>query len=222
MAGQGLFSMFEAALGMVAPWQVTSVEFDKDAGEQQIGLGFPRGSRFGCPVQGCVQSACVVHDTLDKRWRHLDFFEHRAFLAARVPRVECGQHGIHLVEVTWARAGSGFTLLMEVAMLTFAKQMPIAPLARMAREHDTRVWRVVEHHVRGAREGLDFSGVSDVGMDETSARRGQDYVSIFMDLDQRRVMFATPGKDAETVKAFAADLGVHGGRPQTQVQAGVC
>jgi transposase len=111
---------------------------------------------------------------------------------------------------------------MEVAMLTFAKRMPIAPLARMAREHDIRVWRVVEHHVRGAREGLDFSGVSDVGMDETSARRGQDYVSIFMDLDQRRVMFATPGKDAETVKAFAADLGVHGGRPQTQVQAGVC
>jgi len=81
-------------------------------------------------------------------------------------------------------------------MLTFAKQMPIAPLARMAREHDTRVWRVVEHHVRAAREGLDFSGVTDVGMDETSARRGQDYVSIFMDLDQRAVMFATPGKDA--------------------------
>jgi hypothetical protein len=58
-------------------------------------------------------------------------------------------------------------------MLTFAKQMPIAPLARMPREHDTRVWRVVEHHVRTAREGLDFSGVTDVGMDETSARRGQ-------------------------------------------------
>ena len=159
---------------------------------------------------------------MDKRWRHVDFFEHRAFLAARVPRVECGQHGIHLVEVPWARLGSGFRLLMEAAMLTFAKQMPIAPLARMAREHDTRVWRVVEHHVRGAREGLDFSGVTDVGMDQTSARRGQDYVSIFMDLDQRRVMFATPGKGADTVKAFAVDLCVHGGRPQTQVERVCC
>ena len=67
VAGQHLFSMFEAALGMVAPWQVTSVDFDKDAGEQQIGLGFRGGSRFPCPVQGCRQSACVVHDTLDKR-----------------------------------------------------------------------------------------------------------------------------------------------------------
>jgi hypothetical protein len=43
--------MFEAALGIVAPWQVTSVEFDKDAGERQIGLGFPRGSRFELPLE---------------------------------------------------------------------------------------------------------------------------------------------------------------------------
>src|SRR5664279_4216659 len=151
VADQDLFSMFGAALGLVTPWQVTSVEFDKEAGELQIGLDFPRGSRFACPIQDCRQAACLVHDALDKRWRHLDFFEHRAFLAARVPRVACGLHGIHLVEVPWARPGSGFTLLMEVAMLTFAKQMPIAPLARMAREHDTGVWRVIEHHVLASR-----------------------------------------------------------------------
>jgi hypothetical protein len=50
VAGQDVFSMFEAALGLVAPWQVTSVEFDKDAGELQIGLGFPRGVTV--PVSG--------------------------------------------------------------------------------------------------------------------------------------------------------------------------
>ena len=81
------------------------------------------------------------------------------------------------MNVPWARPGSGFTLLFEVAMLTYAKQMPIAPLARMAREHDTRIWRVIEHHVNKARAGLDFCEVTEIGMDETSARRGQDYVS---------------------------------------------
>src|SRR5664280_1635466 len=143
----GLLAMFGAALGLVPPWQVTSVIFDKEAGKLEIGLDFPRGSRFACPIECCRESACPVHDTAEKTWRHLDFFEHQAFLAARVPRVNCGEHGIHLIAVPWARPGSGFTLLMEVAMLTFAKQMPIAPLAEMAREHDTRVWRVVEHHV---------------------------------------------------------------------------
>jgi transposase len=217
-----LFKMFGAALGLAPPWQVTSVEFDQLLGRLDIGLDFPRGSRFACPHDGCGNSSCPVHDTMEKRWRHLDFFEHQAFLKARVPRVDCAEHGVHLVAVPWARPGSGFTLLMEVAMLTFAKQMPIAPLAQMAREHDTRIWRVIEHHVNTTRAKMDFSGVTKVGCDETSARRGQDYVSIFMDLVERRVMFATPGRDADTVKAFAEDLEAHRGAPKTQVEEVCC
>ena len=220
--GLDLNAMFGAALGLAAPWQVVSVEFDQEAGRLDLGLDFPRGSRFACPEPGCAEAACGVHDTDDKTWRHLDFFEHQAYLSARVPRVRCAEHGVHLVNVPWARPGSGFTLLFEVAMLTYAKQMPIAPLAKMAREHDTRIWRVIEHHVNKARAGMDFSDVNEVGMDETSARRGQDYVSIFMDLKARRVMFATPGRDALTVKAFAEDLKEHAGAPTTQIERVCC
>ena len=217
-----VFELFRLALGLAPPWQVTSVEFDQEGGTLQIGLDFARGSRFACPCEGCTESACPVHDTEEKSWRHLDFFQHQAFLTARVPRVDCPTHAVHRVAVPWARPGSGFTLLMEVAMLTFAKQMPIAPLAKMARVHDTRIWRVLEHHVVLARASMDFSGVTKVGMDETSARRGQDYVSLFMDLEARRVMFATPGRDADVVKAFADDLAVHGGEPKTQVHEVCC
>ena len=222
MKDPGLFAMFGAALGLAPPWRVTSVEFDELGGRLEIRLDFPRGSRFACPHEGCREVSCPVHDTVEKTWRHLDFFEHQAYLIARVPRVDCPEHAVHLVAVPWARPGSGFTLLMEMAMLTFAKQMPIAPLAAMAREHDTRVWRVIEHHVGVARAGLDFSGVTQVGCDETSARRGQDYVSLFMDLAEHRVMFATPGKDADTVRAFAEDLAAHGGSPKTQVEQVCC
>jgi transposase len=217
-----LTAVFGAALGLVPPWQVVSVEFDGLLGRIEIGLDFAKGSRFACPEPGCANRACPVHDTTEKRWRHLDFFEHQAYLVARVPRVDCALHGVHLVPVPWARPGSGFTLLMEVAMLTFAAQMPVAPLARMARVHDTRIWRVLEHHVGAARATLDLSGVTEVGIDETSAHRGQDYVSIFMDLGQHRVVFATPGRDADTVKAFADDLVAHGGSPKTQVEAVCC
>ncbi|MGH3700284.1 MAG: ISL3 family transposase, partial [Pseudonocardiaceae bacterium] len=82
-------------------------------------------------------------------------------------------------------------------------------------EHDTRIWRIVEHHVNAARDQLDCTGVTRVGMDETSARKGQDYISIFADLDARRVVFATEGRSAETVARFAADLAAHGGDPAT-------
>lgn len=220
--GVGFEAVFGAALGLMSPWQVVSVEFDRADGRLDIGLDFPRGSRLACPEPGCPQAACAVHDTLDRTWRHLDFFQHQAYLHARVPRVRCPEHGVHLVEVSWARAGSGFTLLFEAALLTYAKYMAVAPLAAMAGEHDTRVWRVLGHHVEAARANLDFSGVTEVGVDETSARRGQDYVTVFMDLKARRTLFAAEGRNADTVAAFAVDLTSHRGSPGTQIAKVTC
>jgi transposase len=99
--------------------------------------------------------------------------------------------------------------------------MPVLAVARFVNEHDTLVWRIVTHYVDAARAKADHSSVTQVGLDETAARRGQDYVSLFVDLEQRKVLFATPGKDAATVAAFAADLQAHGGDPEavTEVSA---
>ena len=99
-------------------------------------------------------------------------------------------------------------------MLSFAAMMPVATVASVTREHDSRVRRVLGHHVDAARGQRDCSGVRRVGMDETSARKGQDYISVFADMDARRVLFATEGRSAETVERFAADLATHGGDPE--------
>jgi len=122
---------------------------------------------------------------------------------------------VRRVAVSWVRPGSGFTLLFEALLIEFATAMPVAKVGEMTREHDTRIWRVLEHHVQVQRARLDFADVSRVGMDETSAARGQDYVTVFMDLVNRFVLFATEGRDAATVEAFAEDLVAHGGDPAT-------
>ncbi len=206
--------LFTAALGLSGPWRVTRTEFDAEAAQLDLHLGFDRGARFGCPAKDCAQGGCPVHDTVDKTWRHLDFFQHKALLHARLPRVRCPEHGVRQVSVPWARPGSGFTLLFEALVLSFAAAMLVAKVAQMTREHDTKIWRLVEHHVQAARDQLDCTGVRRVGMDETAAAKGQDYISIFADLDARRVVFATEGRSAETVARFAADLAEHGGEPE--------
>ena len=66
---------------------------------------------------------------------------------------------------------------------------------------------------RAARAWADASEVTRVAIDETAARRGHNYITLFVDIDEARVVFATEGKDAETVAAFADDLGAHGGDP---------
>jgi transposase len=227
--------LFTAALGLVAPWRVARSEFVRSdeaalakdvaaaptsgAGRLDLFLEFPRGSRFQCPEPGCGERECPVHDTDDKTWRHLDFFQYKAYLHAKVPRVTCPEHGVRQVTLGWARPGSGFTLLFEALLLTFASAMPVKRIAKFTGEHDTKIWRVLEHYVGTARAGLDFSEVERVGVDETAAARGQDYVSVFMDLDDPRVLFVTPGRDGATVQAFAEDLKAHGGYPEAVGQA---
>jgi transposase len=125
------------------------------------------------------------------------------------------------VAVPWARPDSGFTLLFEALVMMLAKSTPVLAVARLVNEHDTLVWRIVTHYVDAARAKADHSTITQVGVDETSSRRGQNYVSLFVDLEQRKVLFATPGKDASTVAVFAEDLKAHGGDPNavTEVSA---
>ena len=54
----------------------------------------------------------------------------------------------------------------------------------------------------------------EIAIDETAARRGHDYITLFVDIDQARVLFATEGRDANTIAAFADDLTAHGGDPE--------
>jgi transposase len=136
-------------------------------------------------------------------------------LHARQPRIECPDHKVKTVEVPWARPGAGFTLLFEALVMVLAKNgMTPNAIGRMVGEHDTRIWRILNHYVEEARSRMDLSEISQVGIDETSRAKGHKYVTVFMDLGERRIVFATEGKDADTVKAFKADLKNHEGEPK--------
>ncbi|MCA1701066.1 MAG: ISL3 family transposase [Actinobacteria bacterium] len=202
--------LFQQALGLQAPWRVTDCTFEQRRLELRI--DFAKGARFACPE--CAKDGCAVHDTETKTWRHLDFFQHEAYLTARVPRVCCAEHGVHLVAVPWARAQSGFTLLFEALVMALAKQMPVAAIAALVGEHDTRLWRIVHHYVDDARQRQELFSVTRLGVDETSFRRGQDYVTVFADLDRRAAIYVTPGRDAATYEQFVDDLRQHNARPE--------
>ena len=83
----------------------------------------------------------------------------------------------------WARPESGFTLLFEALLMAMLAEMPVKAVAELVGEHDTRLWRLLHHYVAQARGKLSMAAVTRVGVDETSARRGQDDVSLFVDLD---------------------------------------
>jgi len=49
---------------------------------------------------------------------------------------------------------------------------------------DQRLWRIVVHYVGQAVARLDLTRVTAIGLDETAAKRGHTYVTVFIDLDR--------------------------------------
>ena len=203
--------LFESALGITAPWYVRSVDFDAAQRQLNIAVDFVAGSRFG---YAGVAGEHPVHDTQIKRLRHLNFFQHECFLEVRVPKVRLPDGSMRLVEPGWVGQLSGFTLLFEALVLMLAQQMPFATVARAVNLSWHRVHAICSRYVELALAAADLSGVTAVAIDETSYRRGHEYLTLVADMQARRVVFVTTCKDASTIERLATYLSEHGGSPE--------
>lgn len=177
------------------------------------------GATFPCPK--CGKSHCKAYDTHIEMKRHLDFHNFRCCFHARVPRIKCPECGVVTVSVPWGRRHSGFTYEYEAIILAMASSMPISKVAELIKEHDTRIFRVVTHYVKIAIDNADYSQIWSISIDETSRKKGHNYVTIIIDLVQRRVIFATPGKDHTTVDQFKKFLEEHKGDTKNIIE-GCC
>ncbi len=202
-------ALFTTALGLQAPWVVSKVELD--TAKRRIDFEVSCDSKqLPCPA--CGVNGQGIHDRVKRSWRHLDFFQFEAWLHAEVPRVDCDACGkTTQAEVPWARPGSGFTLLFEALALSLCQTLPVAQAAAQLRVASKRLWRRIEHYVNIARDRDVMTGVRVIGIDETSIKKGHNYVTVVHDLEAKRLLFVTPGRDHETVVAFKQELVAHGG-----------
>lgn len=195
--------LFEAALGIAKPWYVNDVAFDAAKKTLTIRVDFVAGTHFAVPG---VAGAHPVHDTRVKHLRHLNFFQHECFLDVRTPRVTLPDGQVVLIEPDWTGRLGGFTQLFEALVLTMARQMTFAAVAALVDLSWHRVHAICSRYVDLALAEADLSAVTAVAIDETSCRRGHNYLTIAADTEQRRVVFVTEGKDAGTIARFAEHL----------------
>jgi transposase len=203
--------LFESALGIAKPWSVEAVDFDAGRKVLTIKVDFAPGTRFPAPG---VEGLHPVHDTQTKRLRHLDFFQHDCFLEVRTPRVKLPDGRVVLVQADWVGKLAGFTLLFEALVLAMAQHMTFAAVAQLTRLSWHRVHAICSRYVDMAVAQADLSTVNAVAIDETSCRRGHDYVTLAADTDERKVVFVTEGKDSKTIARFAEHLATHKGAPE--------
>ena len=202
--------LFETALGISAPWFVTGTDFNAQARTLTIRVDFVSGSRFA--VAG-VDGEHPVHDTVSKRFRHLNFFQHECFLEVRVPRVRLPDGAVRQIEPPWAGKLSGFTLLFEALVLMLCQQMTFAAAARLVGESRHRVAVICERYVALALAQADFSAVHELAIDETSRARGHDYITLAADAVERRVLAVAEGRSVDSIEALVGELDAHGCAP---------
>lgn len=203
--------LFRSALHLTAPWVISSLRFGEGEQKLEIWIDFIKGAKFPCPE--CNSLDCDIHDTTTRTWRHLDFFEHQTLIHGRVPRIQCPNCGVKQVKIPWARERSGFTLLMEALIVFFATTMQISQISEKLHIPDKKIWRVVSHYVEDARKRADYSKVTSVGLDETSRKKGHQYITVFADLASGSIIHICSGKDSSVLKSFSVSLLTHNADP---------
>jgi transposase len=155
-----------------------------------------------------------------RRWRALDLGTIRVELESDAPRVSCREHGPTVVQVPWARHNAGHTYAFDDTVAWLAVQCSKTAVTELMRI----AWRTVGAIV--ARVWADTEGLHDrfanlrrLGIDEVSYKKGHRYITVVVDHDTGRLVWAAPGRDKATLRRFFDALGEDRSRAITHVSA---
>jgi transposase len=186
---------------------VEQVEFDEQSELLVAHVRSGKGTRHRC---GICRRRSPRYDAGEgrRRWRALDLGTVQAVLEADAPRVSCREHGVVVAHVPWARHGAGHTLVFDETVAWLATQTSKSAVTELMRI----AWRTVGSII--ARVWADtealydrFAGLTRIGIDEISYKRGHKYLTIVVDHDTGRLVWAAPGRDKATLNAFFDALG---------------
>jgi transposase len=205
--------LFQMALNVTDPWFVSDLTFDADNKRLDVYIDFKQGSEFNYfdKDEDREIAGLKAYDTKNKKWRHLNFFEHECYLHARVPRVKLPNGKIKLISTPWEGLSNGFTLLFEALLVQLCQAMPVNRVANITKTSDDKLWNMLGSYIDTTRQEENFERIDAIGLDETSRAKGHEYITLFVDLQKRRTIFITEGKDNLTVARFAYDFQNHNG-----------
>ena len=179
-------------LGVSAPWRVKHASLDLLAAKVEIEVEWGEQAAVCCPECG---KECPRHDHVERTWRHLDVMQFTTLIHARVPRTRCPEHGVKTVAVMWAERQARFTLLFEdFAVRVIEACRSLTQAAELLELDWDSVMLIMARAVTRGLARRSTEEVTQIGLDEKSFRRGQDYVSLMTDLKKRRVLEVVEGR----------------------------
>ena len=193
-------TLYAKLLGLTAPWGVEKVELKLQEGEVHITVALPKKELWVCPE--CLERA-PIHDHNERTWRHLDTFQYKTYVHARVPRLDCPTHGVRQLRVPWAEEDARFTALFEGLLILWLQQASsVEAVARQAGISWDQAKGVMDRAVARGLARRPQEPLRYVGIDETSQRRGHKYFTIVSNLETSKVLQVNDDRKTESLDAF--------------------
>ena len=198
-------ALYEQLLGIETPWSVTRVALDVEAGRVDVWVDHPDRRQWPCPE--CQSSLSCRDHAPERVWRHLDSCQFQTFLHARIPRVDCPDHGVRQVEIPWAEARSRFTLLMERWVIEVLLQCAtVQGACRLLGLKWDAVWGILRRSVERGQARKEATLIARYGVDEKAFKRGHRYMTVVCDLDKATVEYVAEDRTTASLEAFWASL----------------
>lgn len=194
-------------LGVCDRTVIEGVEFDEDVDAVVASVRPRRAKKQRC---GRCGRRAPGYDQGEgrRRWRALDLGEVRSFVEADAPRVNCPEHGPTVIQVPWARHGAGHTRAFDDTVAWLATHTSKTAITELLRIAWATVGAIVARVVDEARAEVDpFDGLVRIGIDEISYKRGHRYLTVVVDHDSGRLVWAAKGRDKKTLEGFFDALG---------------
>jgi transposase len=178
--------LYRQLLGLEKPWTVDRVELDVKQQRVDVFAKHDRPKAWTCSV---CEKPCGLHDHDEERvWRHLDSCGFQTFLHARVPRVNCPEHGVKQVRVSWAEPKARFTALFERFAIDVLLETSITGAASILKISWDEAHHLMERAVARGLARRPHKVPRQLGVDEKSLAKGQRYATMVCDLEHGHVI----------------------------------
>jgi len=193
--------LYQRILGLSSQWSVERVDLDVAGKRVDLHVGHTTEVRWRCPH--CEQELPVYDHSEARSWRHLDTCQFQTFLTARLPRVNCPEHGVVQIEVPWAEPRGRFTLLFErFAIDVLLQCQTVQGACRLLQISWDQAQAIRERAVDRGQARKEAAPVPRIGVDEKAFRKGQDYMTVVCDLDRGVVEFVTEDRTKDSLHRY--------------------
>lgn len=206
--------LFGTAIGLQAPWHIDTIEYEQNEVSPWISvlhlhLSYDPGYSF-LDESG---KRCPIYDHVKRKWRHLNFFQHECYIYADIPRITSADGSVTTIDVPWARSGSSFTLMMEAYCMTIARSgMSLPQVGKLVGLDSRVIGRMIGHAVEEGLQKTPLAQVKQLSIDETSSKKGHNYLTILSDAKEKKVVGLGVGKNKEAVVAGIQEMESRGSK----------